>query len=396
MKKKIDSIKPIFSFLAVCFLLFIFTFYMDGEMGIILVFFTFSAPIVSIIFTALGRAKVQVSLESEAYVKKGNEIEIKINAVKHTHCPIGFVEIHTECGEVFTQSVNAYRTALNFKQSITINHKLFAKYGGNGRFAVKEVYICDFLGFFKLKTKNTLPKTLSIGVIPDIPEISASVQLYRLISDVVITSDDEEEQDSVLAFSANTNPGYEHREYIEGDSLKRINWKVSSKRNKLMVRLDEAVSSVQPAIVFDLYRPKSENILGSVIREEKLYESVFGLLMLFIKQGIGCRFFFRSADGSVAERTVESEDMANQVLFGILSVPINDDSGIEMQNLDIGGACALILAVPCLTEAYAANINLLKNMENCNIIISDTINTVKDFSSSIWYLDDDNNYKLVK
>ena len=48
MKKKIDSIKPIFSFLAVCFLLFIFTFYMDGEMGIILVFFTFSAPIVSI------------------------------------------------------------------------------------------------------------------------------------------------------------------------------------------------------------------------------------------------------------------------------------------------------------------------------------------------------------
>ena len=163
-----------------------------------------------------------------------------------------------------------------------------------------------------------------------------------------------------------------------------------------MVRLDEAVSSVQPAIVFDLYRPKSENILGSVIREEKLYESVFGLLMLFIKQGIGCRFFFRSADGSVAERTVESEDMANQVLFGILSVPINDDSGIEMQNLDIGGACALILAVPCLTEAYAANINLLKNMENCNIIISDTINTVKDFSSLIWYLDDDNNYKLVK
>ena len=118
MKKKIDSIKPIFSFLAVCFLLFIFTFYMDGEMGIILVFFTFSAPIVSIIFTALGRDKVQVSLESEAYVKKGNEIEIKINAVKHTHCPIGFVEIHTECGEVFTQSVNAYRTALNFKQSI--------------------------------------------------------------------------------------------------------------------------------------------------------------------------------------------------------------------------------------------------------------------------------------
>ena len=37
-------------------------------------------------------------------------------------------------------------------------------------------------------------------MIPDIPEISASVQLYRLISDVVITSDDEEEQEGDITW----------------------------------------------------------------------------------------------------------------------------------------------------------------------------------------------------
>ena len=35
-------------------------------------------------------------------------------------------------------------------------------------------------------------------------------------------------------------PGYEHREYVAGDSPRRVNYKLSAKKQKLMVRLDES------------------------------------------------------------------------------------------------------------------------------------------------------------
>ncbi|MBR6670953.1 MAG: hypothetical protein IKL31_09490 [Ruminococcus sp.] len=70
MKKFTSFIVPIISFLAICFLLFIFTFYVDGEMGIILVFFTFFAPISSTILALIGRNQIDVSIKNEIYVKK--------------------------------------------------------------------------------------------------------------------------------------------------------------------------------------------------------------------------------------------------------------------------------------------------------------------------------------
>jgi len=396
MKKYTSFIVPIISFLAICFLLFIFTFYVDGEMGIILIFFTFFAPIVSILLTLIGRNKIEISIENEIYAKKGETVNVKIKLSKKTLMPIGFVEIHTDVSENFHQQHSVYRTAASFEKKSEIIHSLTALYGGYGFFGIRQVYVCDYLGFLKFKIKTEIPAISNIGVIPEIPQISASTELFRTINNVVVTSDDEEENNSALAFSANTFPGYEHREYIEGDSLKRINWKISSKRNKLMVRLDEAISSVQPVVVFDLYREKNNNPKGAVMREEHLYESVFGLLTLFIKHGIGCKFIHCDASGKICESIVENEDTLNQILFALLTVPVLTDNPIDYNKIDIGGACAVIAAVPFISTNYVSALDCIRNKNNSCAIVADTINTVSVPSYDIWFMDENNDFKLVK
>ena len=387
---------PFCSFLAVCFLLFIFTFYVDGEMGIILIYFTFSAPVLSVILTLNGRKKVDVTFENDAYVKKGASTDVKISLSKKTLLPIGFVEIYTETAENLSQTVCAYRTSLSSKKKSEIIHTLTAMNGGYSYFKIKEVYVCDYLGFFRFKIKTPLPSASTIGVIPNIPQVSASTQLFKSINNIVVTSDEETEQDTVLAFSANTCPGYEHREYIEGDSLKRVNWKVSSKRHKLMVRLDEAVSSVQPAIVFDLYRGAESSSKDAIIREERLYESVFGLLLLFVNQGIGCNFIYRTADSTINQCSIESEDALNTVLFSILTVPVSVENPIDYSKIDNSGACAVIAAVPYINNRYADVLSSVMNSElNC-AVVSDSINNVPVNSLEIWCMDEDNDFKLVK
>ena len=46
-------------------------------------------------------------------------------------------------------------------------------------------------------------------------------------------------------------PGYDNREYVPGDPLKRINWKQSAKRNKLLVRLDDEMAARAIHVVLD-------------------------------------------------------------------------------------------------------------------------------------------------
>ena len=111
-----------------------------------------------------------------------------------------------------------------------------ANTGGNGQIFVSSVRSCGFLGFVGFNVKSQLPPPKSVGVIPEIPEVKTASKLFRSIADSVMTSDDEEKNDSAQLFSANTTPGYEHREYENGDPLKRVNWKLSAKTGKLIYR----------------------------------------------------------------------------------------------------------------------------------------------------------------
>jgi hypothetical protein len=225
--------------------------------------------------------------------------------------------------------------------------------GGNGEIGIKAVYSCGFLGFMKFAVKTPLPQPVSVGVIPPIPEVKSSTQLFRSIADVVLTSDDDEENDTAMLFSANTSPGYEHREYEQGDPLKRINWKLSSKKQKLMVRLDEAAASVQPVLVLDLYRNGSIPPANAVRGEEQLIRSVFGLLDLLVKQGIACNFVYRSSSGETVCESVDNPDYPNQLLLKILAIKVVPDKRIDL-SANTGSFCACVVATGTVCAILAA------------------------------------------
>lgn len=247
-------LKHLVSISAVAFLLYVFTFYVDGEMGVILLAFLIFAPVFSLVFAVYSRNRIKVTFDCDGYVKKGSKLKVTVTVEKKGSLPFAFVDIKPAVSEVFAECTKTYRLSMlnEYKKNFTFD--VDAVTGGNGEISIVSVYSCGFLGFMRLKSKLPLPFPKSVGVIPEIPEIKASSQLFRSIADVVMTSDDDEDNDTAMMFSTNTTAGYEHREYITGDPLKRVNWKLSTKKSKLMVRLDEAAASVQPSVVLDLFR----------------------------------------------------------------------------------------------------------------------------------------------
>lgn len=387
------GLKSILSLLSVAFLLYIFTFYVDGEMGIILIAFMLVSPIVSLILTVYARERIIVDIDCDGYVNVKSVLKVNVTVEKTGFFPLAIVEVRTRTSEVFEQSDNVYRFSMLGKEKIKFCYDVTAKTGGNGEIEIESVYSCGFMGFLKLKLNGKYPISQNVGVIPEIPEIKTSSQLFRSIADVVLTSDDDEENDTSMLFTSNTVPGYEHREYVEGDPLKRINWKISSKKNKLMVRMDEAASSVQPVIILDLYRNSSEKIQDAVVTEEILLKSVFGLVSGLIKQGIACTFIYYGASGEMISENVDNPDYPSQLLLKVLAVKVVSDrrSAVNLLNESV---CACVIATTDCSESISEITDKIENKENISIIgVSADMKNSTDIP--LWYLDGDNNFKMV-
>jgi hypothetical protein len=234
---------------------------------------------------------------------------------------------------------------------------------------------------------------ISVGVIPQIPDIKASSSLIRSIANVVATTENEDDNETAMLFSSNTVPGYEHREYVRGDALKRINWKLSSKKDMLMVRLDEATASVQPVVVLDLYRKPEAVPEEAIIVEEKLISAVFGLLTTLIRQGIACTFMFKGEGGVTEVDNIDNPDYPAQILLKVLACKVVAGHRVDIATVN-DKICACILATTDAGPGIESVTGKISSSENISII-GTSPSTPNSTSYPLWYLDEDNNFKMV-
>jgi len=386
------NLKYIVSALMVAFLVYIFTFYIDGEMGVILLAFVLFAPLVSLGFALYARKNVKVSIDCDAYVKKGGKLKVRVTVDKKNSIPLAVLEIKPYVSEVFDKKVKTYKLSLMDMGEKQFAFEIDAVCGGNGEIGISEINSCGFLGFMKFKVE-TIPAPVSVGVIPVVPDIKSSSVLVRNIANVVATTENEDDNETNMMYTSNTVPGYEHREYVPGDALKRVNWKLSSKRSVLMVRLDEAAASVQPTVILDLYRPSGADADKAVLDEEKLIASVFGLLNALINHGIACTFIFRGDNEEMYSISVDNPDYPAQILLKVLAVKVAEGKRVDVSTVGVG-VCACILATTDAGDSFAPVAESFKDSDNVNILgISASMPNSTNFP--MWYLGEDNNFKLV-
>ena len=386
------NLKYIISAAAVAFLVYIFTFYLDGEMGVILLAFVLFAPLVSFGFAYYAKKNVTVSIDCDGYVQKGSKLKVTVRVSKNNAVPLAILEIKPYISEVFQQNDKTYKLSLMGAGDRTFTFETEALYGGNGEIGLESVCSGGFLGFMKFGLEFSRER-ISVGVIPVVPDVSASSALIRSIANIVATTENEEDNETTMMFSSSTTPGYEHREYVPGDPLKRINWKLSSKKSALMVRLDEAAASVQPVIVLDLYRKENTSIYDSIVAEEKILSSAFGLLTALIRHGVACTFIFRGEGGVTEIDNVDNPDYPSQILLKVLACKVTAGERVDIRDYS-DTVCACIIATTDAGVGFETITDKIGKTENVSIIgvSADSENST---SYPFWYLDTDNNFKMV-
>ena len=339
----ISYIKLASAFLLMFIMAYVFTFHLDGDIGVVIWSFLIIAPLLSFLLAFLARRNVHADVQVPVYIAKGRRFSAKIRLYAEGVLPVPFLRLHPEQSANFQpDDPRIIQTALSPKQPQEITYEMTARYAGCGDVTLSSVQVSDYLGLISLPLQG-FPRFCRVGVIPEIPSLTGAAIMLQSVSNVVMTQDDEEEESSA-AFSSVSMPGYVHREYVEGDSLRRINWKLSAKRGKLMVRMDEAASAVRPAVLLDLRQAETEEALRM---REILMEGALGFLILLVRQGIPCSLRF-ATEGSWKQLILENEDAVREAAVELATADFRND-GCRLDReamLDKAGAFLIYTADP--------------------------------------------------
>lgn len=174
------------------------------------------------------------------------------------------------CIEVEFYRSNSILQAYFQKKRITIGDReekvytydVLCTHSGNYEVGIRQMYIQDFLGIFKLPYKVRQP--YQVTVYPRILPIQA-FQLMRQ-SEGILNREREVGQGDVNLFSG-------IRAYTYGDSMKQIHWKMSAKRQEWLMKENGGMGVTFTNVVLDVSMPTDE-VEVNLLLEEKLIECI--------------------------------------------------------------------------------------------------------------------------
>ncbi len=291
MKRIINVVNYIFLVL-ICSVLFVIC---QSYVVLVILIFLLSLGVISILLVKYVANRVEVSVEmAEGMVDRNQEFPIVFRINNPTIIPV--VDLNIIC----SYSNNFY----DFEEKIAISVPGYARgeqvvklpvkseYVGVVNVNVKEVVVWDLLHVWnQIKTVDVHKWLVLYPIIKD----SVSLDLNRY----VCGNDDTEES---IKIGNDFSEVQNIREYIPGDSLRDIHWKLSVKKDELMVKEHTTMSSRQMSIVIELFEDGNYSL-------DAIVDLAYSLCMNIIREGVPYTIFYWSEkSGEIKEKIVLNKE----------------------------------------------------------------------------------------
>jgi len=238
---------------------------------IILLFFIFFHSYVFLMLLVIMTVMVPVSLASGLYLERKMDFELLNLSEKVERFEISYLRFMVKNPTYFlTLDVKANliceNTFYGYKDYITIAvpSRIHSTYNleipmhltmnGNIKYSIEDVRMIDILGFIEMHKKVNLKTEINVFPESDSTFKGSMTDLSAGMSEV------EETKKKGYDFSDVTDV----REYIPGDKLMNIHWKLSAKKDMFMVKERENMSSNELVILVELYQ-NEDMVLNDIL-----------------------------------------------------------------------------------------------------------------------------------
>ncbi|MCR4780272.1 MAG: DUF58 domain-containing protein [Ruminiclostridium sp.] len=289
-------IKAILAYIVLIGVAVLYTLFLEGAGGSYLIIALAAAAVISVAVCLYTKRMLTASIEISADVlNRGESVTVSLVLNKAGVLPSSFIDAELYSSYHFSaDSEQRIRTSVFGSGKAYFSASYKAAFFGKGRVGISSVTVTDYLGLVSFRVD--LPKTSeTVKVYPDIPEVDRREGLARSLTDAAAFDESEETTQSLYAI--NGTPGYEHRKYEPGDSLKLINWKISAKRGELYVRRLEGASGAEQTFVLDKACSPNKEPLEARAEEQLAVEGMLALMMQFAKTELPAKLAVRFGGG---------------------------------------------------------------------------------------------------
>ena len=217
-------------------------------------------PIVLNIIIRIINKNISLDIQSNNVLEnKDEEISIKIFIKNNSIFPALNGELKLSYYNKFSNNkeIECINFPINSKERESITFKIKSKYCGKLIIEAESLKIYDYLTISSVKKK--LNKSKEIIILPNIYNLSFFNKVLDVNSlDGENFSKDKSGDDPSEVFNI--------REYVEGDKIQRIHWKLSSKINNIMIKEYSQPISSSSIIIVEFCEDKNNiNIIQGII-----------------------------------------------------------------------------------------------------------------------------------
>lgn len=268
---------------------------------------------------------------SHAEIDKGGKITSNIKIANQSILPTSFIDIYLLCPpQCEIEESPVIRVSLAATQMQEISCEYLTKIRGAANIGIQKVVLKSYFGWFNtVVVDEEKAKKLQAEVIimPKIFHVDISNELF--MNQVSDEEEGEDEENSKVSLFGG-QPGYEFRNYRPGDALSRINWKLSAKKETLMVRESILYLSNNKLLCLSPYAKES------LIIQERVLESILSVAHSLISNDIPIQMVFYDKEEWVL---VKIEDMTQfnelKVKLAQYEFKVEDSHSINKLNLNL-------------------------------------------------------------
>lgn len=307
-------------------------------------------PIISLIIFIITQRKITVDIPNKAItIQKRTELKGNILITNASNIPFTHIRLVGLLPDDNGKEISERRIIMSIspRKKVKINAGITFDYRGEYSLRVDYIDLYDIFGIFHRRRK--IDKEINIKVVPRVFNINSAPE-SSITSDtnpnpLLITSDDRDELSNI-------------REYRDGDLLRSVHWKLSAKKDDLIVKVLDGQRSTESAIIMDL-NCYYDDINSNLNATDAVIESALTICNNLLTQGQNClTIWYDIKNDIIAEQFATPDTGFAQVFDTLALTPIWDDS-INMLNLIASSANELNMrnSIYIITPKFSNDLN---------------------------------------
>lgn len=231
--------------------------YVDS-LSLLLFIVTLSLPLFLFLLLLIARLLTRIKLEPPtALSTKGQAVTVKIHLKNLSFIALPSLRATITYYGAFSSEPEKAEIAfpLHALTNQTSSFDINSDHVGVVKIDLHNIYMYDYFRLFRFKIK--INQSYEITFLPELTPVSMSIRPNTLLgvdSDVFSKSKKGDDPSEVFAI----------RDYVGGDKLNRIHWKLSSKQDNLMVKDYSLPINNSISIILELASENGENMLTDI------------------------------------------------------------------------------------------------------------------------------------